>query len=428
MKVVIKSFIQFLSIILCTFLLLLITSFETERVVKEYNAGILNTSLGESVTFDEVYTVPVGTEKIYDAVITGIGDAPTQTIDSSEKTLIGQFLAKENSSAADDELIFTFTGDCTLGVLNNTSLNKGFHAYVSASDSPTYPFDETKEFFENDDLTVINFEGTLTEKRNRTDKEYRFAGEPEWAKDMIAASGIEVCNVANNHSYDYYKDGYDDTVNAITNAGMAALDETMPYITEIDGVEVVILSGNYVHDAAKPQRAGLALTNYLIEQIKQYKRSDNIVIVSCHWGVELQTSPIPEQKTRAHSFIDAGADFVVGNHPHVIQGIEMYKDKYICYSLGNFAFGGNPSVKSNVLTTMFVRPRFAVRNGITIATGLTVIPCYTTSHTDLTVNNYKPQPIFGEKAEKAEEKILKLSKSLTYGVEEIECPSIEITE
>lgn len=413
---------------------MLTTSFEAERVTREYSIEMLTTALGESITLDEVYTVPVGTEKIYDAVITGIASSVTPADNSdnpaaeNSTTPLGQLLAKEAETTAEDELVFTFTGDCTLGALNNTPTTKGFHAYVSANDSPTYPFDGFKELFQNDDLSVINFEGTLTEKRNRTDKEYRFAGEPSWAKDMIAASGIEICSVANNHSYDYYKEGYEDTVDALSGAGMSVIDETMPYISKINGVEVVILTGNYVHDAAKPQRAGAALTNYLVEQVKKYKKPDNIVIVMCHWGVELQTTPIPEQKTRAHSFIDAGADFVVGHHPHVMQGIEKYKDKYICYSLGNFAFGGNPSVKSNVLTTMVVRPRFAVRNGSTVATGLTVVPCYTTSHTNVTVNNYQPIPIFGEKAQKAETKILNLSKNLTYGVKEIDCPGTEIQE
>lgn len=431
MKVIIKSFIQFLSIIACTFLLLLITSFEAQRIEREYSSEILTTALGESVTIDEVYTVPSGTEKIYDVIFAGTAGSPSNSGDDGQnggETPLGSLLGRESSKKASDELVFTFTGDCTLGALNNTPKNKGFHGYTAASDSPTYPFDGFKELFKSDDLTVINFEGTLTEKRNRSDKEYRFAGEPSWAKDMIAASDIEVCNVANNHSYDYYKDGYDDTVEALSDAGMTVIDETMPYISQINGVETVLITGNYVHDAAKPQRAGQQLTNYLIEQVKKYKKQDNIVVVLCHWGVELQTSPIPEQKSRAHSFIEAGADLVVGNHPHVMQGIELYKGKYICYSLGNFAFGGNPSVKSNVLTTMVVRPRFAVRGGKTEATGLTVVPCYTTSHSNLTVNNYQPVPLFGEKAKKAEEKILKLSKGLKYGVKEVECPGTAVEE
>ncbi|MDR1563595.1 MAG: CapA family protein, partial [Oscillospiraceae bacterium] len=391
----------------------------------EYSYGVRTSAQGEGVVFSEVYTVPVGEEKIYDSqIITLPKDGGIQALDDENR--VSLLLQKESEHIQSDELVFTFAGDCTLGALNYTPVTKGFHAYINAAESPTYPFDKVKALFNADKLTFINLEGTLTKERANNEKEYRFAGEPEWAKTMIKASGIELCDLANNHSYDYLKKGYEDTVAAVTDAGMHALDEKLPYISKINGVEVVILAGNYVHDAAKPQHAGLELTNWMEEQVKRYKKPDNIVIVAMHWGVELQTDPIPEQKSRAHTFIDAGADFVVGSHPHVIQGIENYKGKYIVYSLGNFAFGGNPSVKSNVLTTMMVRPRFALRDGKTVVTGMNVVPCYTTSDKKITVNNYQPKPIYGEQAQKAVDKILKLSKKLSNGVKSLECYSTEI--
>lgn len=341
---------------------------------------------------------------------------------------IDQFIEFERSMMQMDEVVMSFVGDCTLGTWPESSKKINYNSVYSASGSPTYSFDKVKSFFQNDDYTYINLETTLTTStRKLTGKAYNFKGDPAWAKDMIAASFIEGCNLANNHSFDWSQSGYDETINVVQEAGMQVGDESLPITTTIGNVEVVLLSGNYIYPAGGSQRYGDDLTNYLVELIKQYKRENNIVIVNCHWGIELEPTPNSNQTGPARKFIDAGADMVIGHHPHTAQGIEEYNGKLIFYSLGNFAFGGKGTTSDLNRLSMIVRPRFALRDGKAIMTGCLVVPCYTTSAKNITVNNYQPIPLFGEDAALLQSKYLALSAKLTYGISELNCPTAEIS-
>ena len=123
-------------------------------------------------------------------------------------------------------------------------------------------------------------------------------------------------------------------------------------------------------------------------------------------------------KRQGHNLIDAGADLVIGHHPHVLQGIELYQNKYIVYSLGNFAFGANVGQITSPYTMAF-RARFFLKNGTTALKNAEIIPCNPTSDAS-GWNNYQPKPLFGKKARELADFVLSLSSSLPYGVKKLD--------
>lgn len=344
---------------------------------------------------------------------------------------IDRYIRYERGQMQMDEVVFSFTGDCTIGTWPESSKKVNYNAVYEASGSPTYSFDLVKSFFENDDYTYVNLETTLTNAIYRLDKgnSYNFKGDPEWAVTMLRASSIEGCNLANNHSYDYKSKGYTETQDVLRNAGLDVGRQDSAIFININDLEIVLISANYITTSYNPDEIfGDELTSRVIDQIKQFKRKGNIVIVNCHWGLERKNIPNDEQTIPARKFIDAGADMVIGHHPHTLQGVENYKGKYIFYSIGNFAFGGKATTDEVNRISMIVRPRFALRNGVALVTGVCIVPCYTTSAADLEENNYQPMPIFGSTARQLYYNLMSWSEELTYGVSELSCPSIDFEE
>ncbi len=340
--------------------------------------------------------------------------------------LIDKYIVYERGAMSSDEVVLSFTGDCTLGTWQTSNKDTNYNAIYNASGSPTYSFDNVKSLFANDDYTFINLETTLTNSTDRfKEKTYNFKGDPGWAVNMLKASFIDGCNLANNHSYDFKQSGYDETVKVINDAGMDVGDALRPVTVNINGLEIVLLSGNYIWEKVQlsHEKYGGDLTSQIVSQIKQYKRQDNIVVVNAHWGLERQYSPNYEQWDPARAFVDAGADMVIGHHPHTVQSVELYNGKLIFYSLGNFAFGGKATTDEVNRMSLIVRPRFALRDGKAEVTGVLVVPCYTTSAEDISVNNYQPRPLFGEEAEKLARKTISFSEYVKYGVDSLEFPT-----
>ncbi len=340
-------------------------------------------------------------------------------------SLIDRYLSYERGLMQGDEVVVTFTGDCTLGTWPDSNSATNYTARYNEGNSKTYSFDHVKSLFLNDDYTYINLETTLTTSTDKASSQYyNFKGSPEWAKDMIAASGVDGCNTANNHAFDWGQKGYDETVSNIKAAGMDVGDEQSVIVTRLGNVELVLISGNYIYPCGgRQQFFGDDLTNHMINLVKQHKRADNIVIVNAHWGLERKEDANGDQAGPARKFIDAGADMVVGHHPHTLQGIELYKGKYIFYSLGNFAFGGKGSTDEVNRIALMLRARFALRDGKAVVTGVTGVPCYTTSADDIAVNNYQPKPLMGSEAAGIQNHLLKISARMEYGITELDCPA-----
>jgi poly-gamma-glutamate capsule biosynthesis protein CapA/YwtB (metallophosphatase superfamily) len=319
----------------------------------------------------------------------------------------------------DATVVLDFAGDCTLGDINDGENPMGFPAIYRISNSLTYPFDRVKSFFALDDLTVVNFEGTLTTAKAKGNKKWHFRGFASYAA-ILPASSVEVALVTNNHCpLDYLEQGYRDTVQNLTTAGEGIVEENKPFVKTLKGIETVVIGDSSVIGENTTETTGVA--ERVLNQIRKYKRADNIVVVDMHWGSEYQDVQ-QWQKTTARQFVDAGADLVVGQHPHLLNGIESYKGKYIVYSLGNFAFGGNRSCPDP--KTCVFRAIFTSCGGVTSLKEAGVLPCYTTSidiknGNGLLQNNFQPTPVTGEKAQQVIDFILSNSSILPNGIKAI---------
>ncbi len=292
----------------------------------------------------------------------------------------------------------TFAGDCSFGAINAFDGPRYFPTVYRGSGSVSYPFDGVKSIFENDDLTVVNFEGTLTDATREADKQWHFKGDGAFARILPAAS-VEVALLTNNHSGDYLEQGYADTVRHLSAEGVGLVEENEPFVTAVNGVSVVIIGDSSVVGEDTTHTDGVA--ERVLAQIARWKNGRTIVVVDMHWGSEYTETPSEWQRAAARAFIDAGADLVVGQHPHIVQGIEQYRGKPIVYSLGNFAFGGNCLARYPE-TFLFQIAFAADESGIAVAS-TEIIPCFMTSGTErngagVLWNNFQPRLVSGEEA------------------------------
>ena len=285
-------------------------------------------------------------------------------------------------------------GDCTLGTDENFNASTSLNAYYD-SNGPAYFFQNVKSIFDSDDLTIVNMEGTLTESTSRQDKTYAFKGPAEYTQ-ILTDGGVEAANLANNHSRDYGEQSYTDTIAALDAAGITSFGYDRTAVMDVNGVKVGLVGTYELAD-------GMGCEDEMISNIKAVEEQGaQIVIVSFHWGLEKENYPTENQVNLAHSAIDNGADLVLGHHPHVLEGIEVYNGKNIVYSLGNFCFGGNsnPSDKD----TMIFQQTFTVQNGELVEDNVTnIIPCSISSESGR--NNYQPTPLEGDEADRVRGRI-----------------------
>lgn len=324
---------------------------------------------------------------------------------TQEKTVTEKTSKKESveDAAKPSKKVVTVTavGDCTFATDDAAAADDSFVSMVEEQDDYTYFFENVADIFEEDDLTIVNFEGTLSERGKRQDKQFAFRGDPEYV-EILTSSSVEAANLANNHSSDYGKESYDDTIEYLEDAGVAVFDGTDIEIMEINGVTVGLV-GIYALNETRAAELEPAM-----EKVKE--EGAELIVVNFHWGEEKAKTPNSTQKELAHKAVDLGADLVVGHHPHVLQGIEKYNGKYIVYSLGNFCFGGNrnPSDKD----TMIFRQTFTLENGEPEDDDdILIIPCSISSVSDR--NNYQPTPLEDEEADRVTEKIAERTKAIS---------------
>ncbi|WP_216634168.1 CapA family protein, partial [Helicobacter sp. CLO-3] len=237
----------------------------------------------------------------------------------------------------------SFVGDIVLGDYKGAS-GATFNAKFAEVKDYAYFSRGVREVLSGDDLTIGNMEGVLSDKnlKNAFEKPFSFKGQSGYTKILEIAS-IEALNVANNHSRDYGKQGFIDTVENLIAASRAVFGEGIVHIYEVNDVKFGLAGHRGWNPAIKSQ------VKKEIEQLK--KDGADVVIFTFHWGEERQHYPNATQRDIAHFAIDSGADMVVGHHPHVLQGVEEYKGKKIVYSLGNFIYGGakNPNDKDSMI-------------------------------------------------------------------------------
>lgn len=295
------------------------------------------------------------------------------------------------------------TGDCTFGTDENFAYEGSMPAKYDEVGDFNYFFENVKSVFEADDLTIVNFEGTLTDSTIREDKQFAFKADKSYA-EILTDGFVEAANLANNHSKDYGEKSYTDTIDALDESGITNFGYDRVAIKKVKGVKVGLV-GTYV------LADGLGVKDSMEKNIQDLKdEGAKVIIASFHWGEEKAEYPNDVQVELAHSAIDAGADLVLGHHPHVLQGIEQYKGKNIVYSLGNFCFGGN--MYPSDMDTMIFQQTFTLKGGKLQEDNVTnIIPCSISSAEDY--NNYQPTPAAGEKETEILNKITQRSQGLS---------------
>jgi poly-gamma-glutamate capsule biosynthesis protein CapA/YwtB (metallophosphatase superfamily) len=313
---------------------------------------------------------------------------------------------KDGEEVEDEiEILISFAGDCTIGTDESFSYVNSFpYRFEKVGKDYSYFFKAVQSVFQNDDLTLVNLETTFTNAKKKAQKAFRFKGDPSYV-NILTEGSIEMVNISNNHIYDYLSQGFNETLDMLTSAGVLYSGEGHIAYYETKGITIASIGYN---------GWSTRIMESLSKDIEAARSEADIVIVSFHWGKERSYYPNAVQITLGRYAIDEGADIVVGHHPHVIQGIDKYKDKYIVYSLGNFCFGGNrnPTDKD----TFIFQNHFIFREGkLSDSKGIVYTCSISSVHY---VNDFQPTLLNGKDRERVIERILQYSSKLKYGVTE----------
>lgn len=327
----------------------------------------------------------------YHEVLVRRGASSAQTVQAaSEKVEVVHH--KQVINPADPTITLMFAGD--------VNLSDSFTEVVGQNYSRV--FANMNEYREAD-LAMVNLENTFTRSpKVNSGQQLKHKADPEYVK-VLTEGGVDLVNLANDRIMDYEEPGLVDTIETLRLAGIhhvgAGQDEKearRPQIIEVKGKLIAYL-GYYDADirAAKEGEAGINArhNDRIAADIALLRDQVDWIVVNYHWGVELSDYPGDWQIDLARLTIDKGADLVVGHHPRVLQGAEIYKGRPIIYSLGNFIFGGNSAsdYESAVLRVSLKQEKMKVE----------LLP--------VVVKDYQPQVVGGEKGEEILRHIGRLS-------------------
>ncbi len=288
----------------------------------------------------------------------------------------------------------TCTGDFTIGEDNYHRKGKKFKDELkNHGNDINFTMQNMRDIFRDDDLTLVNFEGTFTTTHyvpdNKKGNDFLFNIDPVYA-NVLPDNYIEAVSLANNHIMDHGTEGYEDTKRTLDENNIKYSTSEDIGLFPVKGITIAMLSYLCIDRYDKPVGGYDNLYDKVAADIAATKAQYPIVIVSFHWGNELDYTPTERQKKMGHIAVDAGADLVIGHHSHRINPIEEYNGKYICYSLGNFCFSGNDKPKD--MNSFVFQTRFKIsKSGDISNTGFRIIPIRITSVKDR--NNYTPTPI-----------------------------------
>lgn len=293
-------------------------------------------------------------------------------------------------------------GDCTLGV--DSRLNSTFND-VYNKEGAAYFLKKVKPVFSKDDITIVNLEGTFTDSSQRANKKFTFKGPAKHVK-ILKKGSVEVVNLANNHTLDFGQQGFADTKKTLKdNKVKYCYNSTIAY-QKAKGVKVAFIGFSQLAGVSEIQ------VKNAIGEAKKNKAK--IIIISFHWGVEGDYQPSGNQKSIARYAINEGADLVLGHHPHVIQGVEKYKGRYIVYSLGNFCFGGNVNPQDK--DSMIFQQTFYIKNGkLTKKNDARIIPCSLSGKSY--TNDFQPVVLKGDSKKRLISKLKKLSNNMNVSID-----------
>lgn len=296
------------------------------------------------------------------------------------------------------ELVVTLGGDVVLGTREKWQDSpEGLPAYLEQY-GLAYPFANLTELFENDDMTLVNLECVLKDDASSMtkNKQYIFRGATAYAQALVDAS-IEQVNLANNHVIDYQSAGQATTREALEAVGVAYSGYGDLYVWEINGHKIGFggcWETTYKQDPSVIQRD--------VEQLKAAQCE--VILYSCHWGTEYDPNHNDLQEQMAQAAISAGANILIGTHPHVVQGVDTQEGAVILYSLGNLMFGGTHDMTTFDGMLAQLRLRFdelGRYQGVVVG----LLPVLTSSSGDPAVNNFCPVLAQGDDFTRIWEKI-----------------------
>ena len=245
-------------------------------------------------------------------------------------------------------------GDCMLATGLGRPYENSFEYHIQTLQKPyEYFFANVRDIFFAGDINIANGENAFThhdaprDKSSHGDRVFWFKSDPDYANIYVEA-GINAVNVANNHTRDFGEKGLQDTFEALEEVGVQpfgfgriAYMEVKGYTIALMGYSLVsrLVTETQMNEAARAVKDDLALA----------AETADIMIVSFHWGEEYAPEPSPLQECLAQLTIDHGAHLVLGHHSHCLQRVEVYQERLIAYSLGNFVFGGSLSPPKETL-------------------------------------------------------------------------------
>ena len=298
------------------------------------------------------------------------------------------------------EITISFIGDCMFASNLESTAQGSFNAYASEK-SADYFLGGVSEILLSDDYTIANCEcvlsdNNLTPKARESEVQFWFKGKASYA-EIFKVSGVDFAGTTNNHSYDYGVDGYNDTVEALSNAGITAGVRDEYNIVDIKGVKTGIYacslySYDYVYD--------------ILDKLNSMKNEGcDLKIIFFHGGIEGVDTPEDWKINACHTLAENGADIIVGAHPHRLQFAEDYNGCSIVYSLGNFCFGGNNYPHNR---TAIYQATYTLVDGKPTDRTDTIIPCYVYTGSE---NNYRPEIITDEETK---QEVLDFMNTPTY--------------
>ena len=281
-------------------------------------------------------------------------------------------------AGVDFTIDLSFIGDCLLATDHNTSYTGAFREYAEKKPA-SYFLEKAGSVLQNDDFTIANMENVLTDRDLKPiykdhSPAFWFKG-PSKNAAILKEGSVEIVSLSNNHFGDYGDAGRLDTMKALDAAGLAyGKDDKVVYF-EKNGFRIALICHGLWWEGQSKQ---------IIAKMQEAAKWSDYQIVYFHGGTERLHAPEQWKVREAHKLVDAGADLVIGNHPHVLQPTEVYKDTHILYSLGNFCFGGNRKPENR---TIIYKAILGIKEKQVVAEQMEVIPCvvYTGE-----INNWQP--------------------------------------
>ncbi len=344
------------------------------------------------------------TDKAFDEVNEAASAAPIIYADTESVDIADLDNAGENSVIS--EVTIACTGDSSLGKGYSMTDEYDWEEFYGKKGAEHF-LSGTSDVLKNSDIAITNLECVLTDNPKRQEKFYRqknnriddrmysHLGKPEYLQ-ALTLGGINAVTFANNHNIDYGINGYHDTIEACKKYGVPMAHYDKIVRKKVGDIQVGIISVDFTYCNSK------IAEGILIKAIADARRDCNLVVVCPHWGHNYKEELDEVQRKDGRLCIDLGADVVFGCHPHILQGVERYKGKYIYYSIGNFCYGGRKIPIDN--DTLIVKQKFTFVDGKVADTDdVTLIPCHLSQNPNN--NDYRPVIVKDEDAKAIIDKV-----------------------